>query len=438
MARRNDRWGYDSRRYADEHSQSTATYSTGQPGFFTSILGGCGVVDPETARKGRYDKDRRSKHRHSSYEDDDDDETDDSSTYYKPRRPKTAPRPFVQSRPMMYNGHGYMPAPMYGAPGYPVAPITHMIPQTYPPPQIQRPHSSYGEMNRRPSTRREKVRSFSDSSSDSSSSAETFEKRTSRRRKKRKSSKKEKKRGSKKDRDKGKRKSKRKGKRDSRNETSGRREGDSELREIVTSQQPMTEELLSRIHQLQLSPPSSSPQLQLVNSHHNSLGAKQMKTPGPEFHIDEHHIQNLQNHSPLQNSPYPKDIMGGPDMIETVSAVSMTGVSKHPNPLSPGHNTNTSSQFLPPPTTFTRSTSSRVKVMSNGMLNNTNLMVSKVPPGNVALSLRSVNMGLLIDRVSDRSVAKDLNEGDIIVALDGVDVRNVLCKIQKLFSQPIE
>ena len=52
------------------------------------------------------------------------------------------------------------------------------------------------------------------------------------------------------------------------------------------------------------------------------------------------------------------------------------------------------------------------------MLNNTNLMVSKVPPGNVALSLRSVNMGLLIDRVSDRSVAKDLNEGDIIVALD--------------------
>ena len=108
-------------------------------------------------------------------------------------------------------------------------------------------------------------------------------------------------------------------------------------------------------------------------------------------------------------------------MIDNVSAVSMTGVSKHPNPTSPQGNV--SSQLLPPPSTFTRSTSSRVKVMSNGMLNNTNLMVSKVPPGDLALSLRAVNMGLLIDRISDRSVAKDLNDGDIIVALDGVDVR---------------
>ena len=50
------------------------------------------------------------------------------------------------------------------------------------------------------------------------------------------------------------------------------------------------------------------------------------------------------------------------------------------------------------------------------------LMETKVPPGSMGVKLRSTRNGLLIEKIEEDSVAADLKVGDVIVALDGVDV----------------
>ena len=48
---------------------------------------------------------------------------------------------------------------------------------------------------------------------------------------------------------------------------------------------------------------------------------------------------------------------------------------------------------------------------------------ASIPPGDMSIVLSSSNNGLIVERISERSVARDLLQvGDRIVALDGVDV----------------
>ncbi len=50
-------------------------------------------------------------------------------------------------------------------------------------------------------------------------------------------------------------------------------------------------------------------------------------------------------------------------------------------------------------------------------------MEAIIPPGDMSIVLSSSNNGLIVERISERSVARDLLQvGDVIVALDGVDV----------------
>jgi len=53
-----------------------------------------------------------------------------------------------------------------------------------------------------------------------------------------------------------------------------------------------------------------------------------------------------------------------------------------------------------------------------------------IPPGDMSIVLSSSNNGLIVERISERSVARDLLQvGDTIVALDGVDITMFSAKV---------
>lgn len=53
---------------------------------------------------------------------------------------------------------------------------------------------------------------------------------------------------------------------------------------------------------------------------------------------------------------------------------------------------------------------------------NDNLLETILPPGEAGLMISKTSEGLTIHHIADNSIAKDLEVGDIIVGLDGVDV----------------
>jgi len=64
---------------------------------------------------------------------------------------------------------------------------------------------------------------------------------------------------------------------------------------------------------------------------------------------------------------------------------------------------------------------SAVPTMDHGDLM-TDLMETKLPPGEAGLTLIKTIEGLTVHQIADNSIAKDIQVGDIIISLDGVDV----------------
>ena len=64
----------------------------------------------------------------------------------------------------------------------------------------------------------------------------------------------------------------------------------------------------------------------------------------------------------------------------------------------------------------------KVQLINSQLLEDTDLMETVVPQGEIGIILVKTPDGLKIHRISDNSVAKDLRKGDIIISLDGVDV----------------
>jgi len=63
-----------------------------------------------------------------------------------------------------------------------------------------------------------------------------------------------------------------------------------------------------------------------------------------------------------------------------------------------------------------------VQQINAQLLEDTDLIETVVPQGEIGITLVKTPDGLKIHRISDNSVAKDLREGDIVISLDGVDV----------------
>ena len=93
----------------------------------------------------------------------------------------------------------------------------------------------------------------------------------------------------------------------------------------------------------------------------------------------------------------PYVVGGGADMTDDISG------------LTRNRNKRSNSVSRPRTVNMTNSTTNEVRE-------------EKVPPGDVGLSLKSVPGGLQIHRMSRKSVCQTINVGDIIIALDGVDV----------------
>lgn len=69
------------------------------------------------------------------------------------------------------------------------------------------------------------------------------------------------------------------------------------------------------------------------------------------------------------------------------------------------------------------------KIMDRKLTNNTDLFETVIPPGELGMTIVKNSEGLTVVKLTDNSVVKDINIGDVIVALDGVDVSDA-----KLFS----
>jgi hypothetical protein len=60
--------------------------------------------------------------------------------------------------------------------------------------------------------------------------------------------------------------------------------------------------------------------------------------------------------------------------------------------------------------------------MNINLLEDADLMETVMPPGEAGFTIIKTADGLIIHRISDNSIAKDLKPGDVIIALEGVDV----------------
>ena len=109
----------------------------------------------------------------------------------------------------------------------------------------------------------------------------------------------------------------------------------------------------------------------------------------------------------------PALIGSGQDMSDAVSAITMIKIQapKSTRGVNQSMNMDRAMQH-----------SEREK-LTNDMYQNNGLMEAIIPPGDLSIVLSSTPEGLMIERLSDSSIARDLlHVGDKIVALDGIDV----------------
>lgn len=78
-----------------------------------------------------------------------------------------------------------------------------------------------------------------------------------------------------------------------------------------------------------------------------------------------------------------------------------------------------------------------IQLLNSELLeNNDNLLETILPPGEAGLMISKTSEGLTIHHIADNSIAKDLEIGDIIVGLDGVDITVFSSKVvMQLFSR---
>jgi hypothetical protein len=202
----------------------------------------------------------------------------------------------------------------------------------------------------------------------------------------------------------------------------------------------------------QTTTPRGSPN-QYSRSSHPSLMGNQRKMSSPH---ENHEYQNSY-HPQINNQPQPppqKQIQPQPpvkpvqakleqpsqgpkvpamigniqDMSDEVSAITMLKIAQPKRKLPARAR---SSQFNDPPddvlpqrpqTQGNRRASSKLQQLQEG-----GFMETQIPPGDMSIVLSSTPDGLMVEQVSDRSVAKNLlHPGDVIVALDGVDVSRLI------------
>ncbi|GFH51446.1 predicted protein [Chaetoceros tenuissimus] len=69
------------------------------------------------------------------------------------------------------------------------------------------------------------------------------------------------------------------------------------------------------------------------------------------------------------------------------------------------------------------------KIMDRKLTDNTDLLETVIPPGELGMTIVKNSEGLTVVKLTDNAVAKDIRVGDVIVALDGVDITMFSSKV---------